>query len=800
MKHSLRLVMFLFMIVTLSTNVLSQTNPLQQPKAPLTHQMNADELSRLSEIGLTFIETDPPVGTVTSIAEFDRASGALVAYPFGIPLSLIREMSYDAIVTTLVPNATAEQEVRTQYMAARVNLENCQFMHILTNSYWTRDFGPMFITYGTNQIGIVDFPYNRPRPYDDDAPRLIAEQLGISWFGMNVIHTGGNYMTDGYGFASSTTIAYTENPSITPSEVDARMEAYLGIDDYSVLEDPNNTYIDHIDCWGKYLAPDKVLIRSVPQNHPQYNAIEATADYYENKISIYGTPYRVYRVNTPENQPYTNSYILNDKVFVPIVGSQWDDDALQVYREAMPGYRVFGVEERPETGWQSTDALHCRAHEMADLGMLYLKHIPLLGNVSVSSSYAFTVNAIPYSGQNVIEDSVILHYRVNPNLYTPYTSVTMSHTSGPYYIATIQSPPIGSKIEYFISATDQSGRKEYHPFIGPSDPHIFYIGSQMTADASVSPTSFSFTAMKDTQDSKTMTINNSGQAPLNYTLKLTTDVNDTLAFSLINSPSATSWDANTLSESNWTTFSVTEEEVVGNVVINYEWNTDDFYREGTLWIESPSGTQFEVATAQLEGVYKVVCPVFTSEPMNGNWKVWLTDSYGDGGHQATNVTVKIVKANPMGTWISASETTGTITAGSSAEVQLTADAQNLDLGTYEGRITLWSNDPSEPEIIIPVTFTVTVNTANESITSISEAISVKPNPFNDHLTLSFNLFEESSFNIELYNSTGNRVYENSQKVSFGSSSLSISTSPLSKGIYLLRITNSAESTTFKLIK
>jgi agmatine deiminase len=800
MKHSLRVVMSLFMIVTLSANVLSQSNPLQQLQAPLTHQINADELSRLSEIGLTFIETDPPVGTVSSIAEFDRASGALIAYPFGIPLSLIREMSYDAIVTTLVPNATAEQEVRSQYMAARVNMENCQFMHILTNSYWTRDFGPMFITYGTNQIGIVDFPYNRPRPYDDDAPRLIAQQLGISWFGMNVIHTGGNYMTDGYGFASSTTIAYTENPNLTPTEVDARMEAYLGIDDYSVLEDPNNTYIDHIDCWGKYLAPDKILIRSVPQNHPQYNAIEATADYYENKISIYGTTYRVYRVNTPQNQPYTNSYILNDKVFVPIVGSQYDDDALQAYREAMPGYKVFGIEERPETGWQSTDALHCRAHEMADLGMLHIKHIPLIGNVSAAGSYAFTANVTPYSGQNVIEDSVILHYRVNSNLYTPYTSVTMSHTSGTYFTATIESPPAGSKIEYFISAADQSGRKENHPFMGPSDPHIFFIGSQMEADASVSPTTVTFTAMKDTEDTKTLTINNTGQAPLNYTLKLTTDVNDTLAFSLINSPSPTSWDANTLSESNWTTFSVTGEELVGNIVISYHWNTDDFYREGSFWIESPSGTQFEVATAQLDGIYKIVCPVFTGESMSGNWKVWLTDSYGDGGHQATNVSVKIVKDNSMGTWISASETTGIITASSSAEVQLTADAQNLDLGTYEGRITLWSNDLSEPEIIIPVSFTVTINTAIESIGSISEEISVNPNPFNDHLLVKFNLLEESSFKIELYNSNGTRVYDNSQKAPIGTSSLSISSSALSKGIYLLRITNSGEVTTYKLIK
>ena len=37
-----------------------------------------------------------------------------------------------------------------------------------------------------------------------------------------------------------------------------------GIDTYHVIPDPNDTYIDHIDCWGKYLSPTKVIIREVP--------------------------------------------------------------------------------------------------------------------------------------------------------------------------------------------------------------------------------------------------------------------------------------------------------------------------------------------------------------------------------------------------------------------------------------------------------------------------------------------------------------------------------------------------------
>ena len=55
-------------------------------------------------------------------------------------------------------------------------------------------------------------------------------------------------------------------------------------------------------------------------------------------MSPWGRPYTVVRVYCPYGTAYTNSTILNDKVLVPIFGSSWDDDAIQTYQDAMPGY------------------------------------------------------------------------------------------------------------------------------------------------------------------------------------------------------------------------------------------------------------------------------------------------------------------------------------------------------------------------------------------------------------------------------------------------------------------------------
>src|SRR5690606_7360655 len=99
-----------------------------------------------------------------------------------------------------------------------------------------------------------------------------------------------------------------------------------------------------------------------------YAEHEEVAAYFAAQPSAYGTPYQVFRVPTPNGEPYTNALIVNERVYVPVTGSAWDDDALAVYRAAMPGYEVRGF-----TGsWLSTDALHCRVKEVPDRGLLYL--------------------------------------------------------------------------------------------------------------------------------------------------------------------------------------------------------------------------------------------------------------------------------------------------------------------------------------------------------------------------------------------------------------------------------------------
>lgn len=468
MKYIFSGSIFSLMLLFGTSGILAQ-EPWETNPAGLKHWMNEEELSRRDEIGKGFTVSDAPVTPVVALSEFGRMKGVLIRYPFGISYALIKEMSIDAKVVTIVSGQSQENTVRNNYAQQGVNLDNCEFIHAPTNSYWTRDYGPWFIADGNQKISIVDFPYNRPRPYDNAIPSQVANHLGIDIYNMDIVHTGGNYMTDGMGIAASTDLVWAENPTLTPEQINSRMNDYLGTEAYHVVPDPNNTYIDHIDCWAKFLDVDKILIREVPPSHPQYEQIEASAAYWEQQTSSYGSPYEIFRVYTPNDQPYTNALILNDKVFVPITGSAWDNAALAIYQQAMPGYTILGF-----TGsWQSTDALHCRTKEIPDPGLLHIRHKPLWGLHPERQQYAITAEIIPFSGQELYADSIFVHYSFDGQLYE---RGLMSNTQNNVFAGFIPSAAAGGEVNYYISASDFSGRKEFHPFIGRPDAHCFQVG------------------------------------------------------------------------------------------------------------------------------------------------------------------------------------------------------------------------------------------------------------------------------------------------------------------------------------
>ena len=112
-------------------------------------------------------------------------------------------------------------------------------------------------------------------------------------------------------------------------------------------------------------------------------------------------------------------------------------------------------------------------------------------------------------------------------------------------------------------------------------------------------------------------------------------------------------------------------------------------------------------------------------------------------------------------WISIDSSIGTIPPYGNNFVEVSFNAENLDLGGHNAILLLACNDPYNRTNIIPVTMNVVEPTkVSENTEKLPQYISLNqcyPNPFNAKTTIKFNLEIASEVKVEIYNILGRRV-------------------------------------------
>ena len=468
-----RLLLVLFLLTLVNTWAFAQKN--DSPDWRKLHYLSEEEMNS-NERSSLYQETDPPTGTVRFPAEFEPMQAVTIRYPLGIPTSLVKQLSERTRVYVIV-TSSQQNSARNTFQNAGCNMDNISYFNMTTDSYWVRDFGPWYI-FNDLEPAIVDNAYNRNRDNDNMVPVHMGELLNLTVYGMNLTHTGGNMMEDGRGVGVSDELILQENNN-NETNVRDKMRRYLGIDPYQITIDPQGDYIAHVDCWGKFLAPDKILIAQLPTSNSHYADYEEVASFFANTNCCWGYPYKVYRVYEPGGNtvaPYTNSLIVNKTVFVPLGdNSTYNNQALQVYQNALPGYEIIGVTGASGTPWENTDALHCRTRGVMDFNMLFVDHRDVLnGEKEWQDSYPVVSKFIAYSGQALKQDSLLVYYSIDGG---EYQAAHMTSTgNADEYVGYITGYQGGSEIDYYVFGADQSGHRYTQPVFGATEPHHFTVG------------------------------------------------------------------------------------------------------------------------------------------------------------------------------------------------------------------------------------------------------------------------------------------------------------------------------------
>ena len=479
-------IVFLISLVVLSLQMSAQDTHRMHPSERSLIPSYMGQVASRSASGV--LNTVPPASPVRTIAEWEELQALMVGW-----------RSYPSILRQIV--AAAKQQTRvivvyaspdspaslTAYLAAGgVDTVNVTFLNAPINSVWSRDYGPWSAyTNDVDTLITIDWIYNRPRPADDAIPSVISSHINTPIYQTTVapnklVHTGGNFMTDGFGTGFSSELVVDENGpgggfglSLTSADIDSIMLKFMGINRYIKMTTLPYDDIHHIDMHMKLLDEETILMGQYPSGISDGPQIEANLLYVLNNFnSVFGTPYKVVRIPMPDDNnlwpsnggdyfTYTNSSIINKGIIVPVYGVPEDSIALQIYRDQMPGYTVTPINCTSMIG--ALGALHCITKEVGTADPLLISHQPLENTTDTVNDYFVPALIKHRSGIN----ASVVYWTTDTAL--GWTAASMVPMAMPdRYFASIPAQSPGTTIYYYISATANSGKSQVRPMPAPS--------------------------------------------------------------------------------------------------------------------------------------------------------------------------------------------------------------------------------------------------------------------------------------------------------------------------------------------
>jgi agmatine deiminase len=225
---------------------------------------------------------------------------------------------------------------------------------------WLRDSGPIFVLDGAGRRAGVDFGFNawgeKFQPYDDDAEiaaRLLERLREERIDARDLILEGGSIAVDGEGTLITTEqclLHPSRNPQLSRDEIARRLQAELGVHTVvwlgqGLVEDHDTDgHVDNVCAW---IAPGRVLAQTVAdESNPNWHTTrENVARLEAAGLEVVELPLLPYvdHDGPPTVVPYTNFYLCNGGVIVPVAGQETDDEALALIGGLYPGREVVAV-------------------------------------------------------------------------------------------------------------------------------------------------------------------------------------------------------------------------------------------------------------------------------------------------------------------------------------------------------------------------------------------------------------------------------------------------------------------------
>ena len=428
----------------------------------------------------------PPIGEIRTMAEWEEIQAIVVSWTSYKPLlaEIIKYAQEECKVIVHIPTNSTATSVTNELLNNYDVIvgSNVIFRRQPFNSIWIRDYAANSVYMNdVDSLFLVDWKYNRPtRPSDDTLPRSYARLLNLNLVQNTVepnrvVHTGGNFMSDGFGTGFSSNLVLEENPTKSEAQIDAIMQNFMGISRYIKMETLPYDGIHHIDMHMKLFDEETLLMTQYPTGIADGPQIEANLLYVlDNYNSVFGTPYKVVRVPSPADSlgdfpddngdylTYSNSVFVNKTVLLTSYREQYDTTALRIYKENLPGYRIQLLDCNDIIG--ASGAIHCITHSVGVNDPMLISHQALNDTYDTANAYAVKGMVKHRSGIQQAQ----LFYRTDSTASFTSIPMTLSTDSANLWEAAIPAQSAGTHVEYYIQGFAQNGKTQVRPITAPT--------------------------------------------------------------------------------------------------------------------------------------------------------------------------------------------------------------------------------------------------------------------------------------------------------------------------------------------
>ncbi|WP_321507388.1 agmatine deiminase family protein [uncultured Methanoregula sp.] len=310
-------------------------------------------------------------------------------------ISLVEQAYYEFIVKIhksenvelFVPTAIVHRQVRARLREMGVDLSR---ITLHTNEYadvWIRDYGPTFVVNrALKKLALVRWNFNAwggkydKQIHDGKIPFMMNRRLNLPLFEPGIILEGGSIDTNGRGTVLTTRACLlnpNRNPSLSAEEIEDKLKTYLGIEHVIWLNNgiEGDDTDGHVDDIARFVGPSTVVSAyETDISDPNHSVLHDNYEILRQSCDQEGRPLTVIKLPMPKKiedadgrypASYTNFYIGNTVVIVPVFNDPADKEAIRILQELFPGREVLGINARAMV--EGFGTFHCGTQQQPEV-------------------------------------------------------------------------------------------------------------------------------------------------------------------------------------------------------------------------------------------------------------------------------------------------------------------------------------------------------------------------------------------------------------------------------------------------